>query len=285
MGRIHQENKKAILVYCKKEVIMNFHNKITASLSMATLLLTGCSVAQVAGPIEQASDPITGMEFVAVPGGCFQMGAQVGEGFDDEKPVHEVCVDGFSMGKYEVTQGEWEKVMGHNPSYPKNGGRYPVNQVMWIEAQKFIAKLNSQSGRQYRLPTEAEWEYAARSGAKTNYSWGNEIGENRANGGAIFKGSPLEELPLLPVGSFPANSWGLHDMHGNVFEWCSDWYDKSYYQDAPRQNPQGPSIGSDRVYRGGSWFRLPRVSERDHFSLYNSRSDIGFRLAFSSQGQ
>ena len=117
------------------------------------------------------TDPITGMELVYIPKGCFQMGSE--NGSDDEKPVHEVCVDGFWMGKYEVTQGQWKKIMGENPAHFQKGDDYPVEQVSWKDAQKFISKLNQQSGKKYRLPTEAEWEYAACAGTSYTYSGGN----------------------------------------------------------------------------------------------------------------
>ena len=122
------------------------------------------------------TDPTTGMEFVFVKGGCYQMGDTFGDGYSDEKPVHEVCVDDFYIGKYEVTQAQWEKVMGNNPSYFKNCDNCPVEQVSWNDIQEFINRLNSKAGgNKYRLPTEAEWEYAARSGEKREkYSGGDD---------------------------------------------------------------------------------------------------------------
>jgi formylglycine-generating enzyme len=297
MARIHQENKKAIMAYCKKEEIMNFHNKITVSLSMVTLLLTGCSVAQVAGPIEQASDPITGMEFVAIPGGCFQMGDLFGEGANDERSVHEVCVDGFFMGKYEVTQSEWEKVMGNNPSEFQKGPRYPVEQVSWDVVQDFIKKLNSQSGKQYRLPTEAEWEYAAREGGKkVRFGHGkNTIDRTEANFREwSLKDTTYDDLVLseryrqestVSVGTFQPNSLGLYDMSGNVLEFCSDWYrNEEYYRNSPRQNPQGPSTGTDHVFRGGAYLGSKddlRVTQR-FAGATPTTPFLGFRLVFSS---
>jgi formylglycine-generating enzyme required for sulfatase activity len=193
------------------------------------------------------TDPTTGMEFVEVPGGCFQMGDTFGDG-DDEKPVHEVCVGNFSIGKFEVTQGQWRKVMGSNPSrFSSCGDNCPVEMVTWNDVQSFISKLNSQSGNSYRLPTEAEWEYAARSGGKQEkYSGSNSID-------AVAWYANNSGSQTHPVGQKQANGLGIYDMSGNVWEWCSDWYGRSYYSSSPKDNPQGPSSGSDRVVRGGGW--------------------------------
>lgn len=236
------------------------------------------------------TDPTTGMEFVYVPGGRFQMGDTFSEGQDDEKPVHEVHVDGFYMGKYEVTQGEWEKVMGNNPSAFQKGSRYPVEQVSWDDVQKFISTLNEQSGKQYRLPTEAEWEYAARSGGG-NLKCGTSTGElNRklANYGKDYGGGGDASdgyEKTAPVGSYPANALGLYDMNGNVWEWVNDRYEK--YSDSPQKNPKGPlsSNFTNRVIRGDSWTDMPRsVRAADRFRClpgYVSGS-LGFRLALAS---
>lgn len=204
------------------------------------------------------TEPVTGMEFVWVPGGCFQMGSPVGEEqrISDEGPQHKVCLDGFYMGRKEVTQGQWQKIMGNNPSHFKSGGNYPVEQVSWDDAQDFIRKQNSRTGKQFRLPTEAEWEYAARAGTSTPFAFGSTIATDQVNFGHYSYGKPPNELlreMTTPVGSFRANGFGLYDMHGNVWEWCQDWYAADYYYSSPRHNPQGPSSGSYRVLRGGSW--------------------------------
>lgn len=225
------------------------------------------------------TDPVTGMEFVWVKGDCYQMGSNDGD--FDEKPVHEVCVDDFWMGKYEVTQGQY-KVMtkrflwsGGNPSHFKKGDTYPVEQVSWNDVQDYITNLNKKSGKHYRLPTEAEWEYAARSGGKNEkYAGGNNV-----DAVAWYRSNSGDKTH--PVGQKLANGLGLHDMSGNVWEWCQDWYDGSYYSNGPRNNPQGPSIGSSRVSRGGWWLDSPRFlrsanryNNSPEFSDYN----LGFRL-------
>ena len=221
------------------------------------------------------SDPTTGMEFVNVPGGCFQMGDTFGDGDSDEKPMHEVCVSDFAVGKYEVTQGEWRRIMGNNPSrYNRCGDNCPVEQVSWDDAQEFIKKLNSQSGRSYRLPTEAEWEYAARSGGRNEkYSGGGNVdylawyGRN--------SGSKTRD-----VGQKQPNGLGIFDMSGNVYEWVLDW--KGKYPGDRQQDPQGPPNGDSRVRRGGDWWIGSggvRAANRVGGSPGSGSSYLGFRLA------
>ncbi len=165
----------------------------------------------------------------------------------DEKPVHKVCVDGFWMGKYEVTQGQWQKIMGNNPARFKKGSNYPVEYVSWENCRSFIDKLNGRSLKTFRLPTEAEWEYACRSGGRDEkYAGGNDLG--RAAWYSSNSGPSTHA-----VGGKAANGLGLYDMNGNVWEWCLDWYGKNYYSSSPTNNPQGSSSGSLRVNRGGSW--------------------------------
>ncbi len=215
-------------------------------------------------------DPVTGMEFVWVPEGCFEMGSN--EGQSDEKPVHEVCVDGFWMGKYEVTQGEWERVMGDNPAWVK-GDDHPVEHVSWDDAQSFINKLNNKGQGGFRLPTEAEWEYACRSGGRQEkYCGGNDV--DRVAWYASNSGGETH-----PVGQKAANGLDLYDMSGNVWEWVSDRYDINYYRNSPKDNPQGPSAGAIRVLRGGSWFNSP-AHVRAAFRGNDSPGDRGFNLGF-----
>jgi formylglycine-generating enzyme required for sulfatase activity/class 3 adenylate cyclase len=220
-------------------------------------------------------EPTTGMEFVWVEGGCFQMGDTLGDGDTDEKPVHEVCVDSFGMSRYEVTQGQWQKIMGNNPSGFTKGNNYPVEKVSWDDTQDFIRKLNSHTGRSFRLPTEAEWEYAARSGGKKEkYAGGSDVdrlGWYDGNSGGSTH----------PVGTKEPNDLGLYDMSGNVWEWSSDWYGENYYQQSPRNNPQGPSSGSFRVIRDGCWNGSPwlaRSANRDRFRPGYRLDNLGFRL-------
>ena len=224
------------------------------------------------------TDPVTGMEFVFVKGGCFQMGDTFGDGEANEKPVHDVCVGDFYLGVYEVTQAQWKRVMGSNPSYFKKGGNYPVEQVSWNDAQGFIERLSRQAGRKYRLPTEAEWEYAARSGGKREKYAGtsgkNELGDYAwytSNSGGSTR----------PAGQKKPNGLGLYDMGGNVWEWCADWYTEGYYRNSPKNNPTGPDAGQFRVLRGGSWFDNARNVRASYRYGYNPSDgdDSGFRLA------
>ena len=224
------------------------------------------------------TDQTTGMEFIWVEAGCYQMGDIFDGGFSDEKPVHEVCVDGFYLGKYEVTQGQWLAVMAHNPSNFKNGDNYPVEKVNWDDAQVFIRTLNQLSGKTFRLPTEAEWEYAARSGGKEEkYSGGDQLKPV-----AWYNKNSDEQSH--PVGTKQANGLGIYDMSGNVAEWCQDWYSNKYYSISPRNNPQGPTTSLDRVPRGGSWYDI-KVDLRNTFRYGLNpglRYDmIGFRLVLS----
>jgi sulfatase modifying factor 1 len=226
---------------------------------------------------ETYTEPISGMEFILVRGGCYQMGSNL-TAF--EGPVHEVCVDDFYLAKYEMTQTQWTKILGRHFSYFK-GNLRPVERTTWDDTQSFIRQLNNRSGLEYRLPTEAEWEYAARGG-----------GEDKLYAGA----SDEESLPRFAwhvvnskrqthmVGMKKPNSIGLHDMSGNVWEWCSDWYDDSYYANSPRNNPQGPDTGTYRVIRGGEWelpAGLTRTTYREAAKPHIRRNDIGFRLALS----
>jgi len=217
---------------------------------------------------------------VFVKGGCFQMGNTFGDGDSNEKPVHEVCVDGFYMAKYEVTQKEWQEVMGNSPSYFKGCDNCPVEQVIWNDAQEYINKLNQKTGKRYRLPTEAEWEYAARSGGKSEkYSGDNDIDTVAWHG--YNSGGKTQ-----PVGAKQPNGIGIYDMTGNVWEWVQDWYDSDYYKNSPKDNPKGAGSGQYRVLRGGSWSSIPwdlRASYRLWYEPTGRDYDIGFRLLLPAQ--
>ena len=217
---------------------------------------------------------------VYVAGGTFTMGASSEQGSDadeDEKPAHRVTVSSFSIGKYEVTQEEWQTVMGSNPSSFK-GAKRPVENVSWNDCQEFIRKLNQLTGMWFRLPTEAEWEYAARGGNKSlGYKY---TGSNNYGNVAWYDDNSNRQTH--DVGQKQPNELGLYDMSGNVWEWCQDWYDGNYYSSSPQTNPMGPYSGLDRVRRGGSWFnsaRYCRVSLRYINNPSSRYNHLGLRLA------
>jgi len=266
-------------------------------------------------PVEKT---VKGMTLILIPGGTFDMGDTIGDGEPDEQPVHSVTLSDFYMGKTEVTVGQfrqfveatgfqtdaekqgwawawtgskWEKVEGaswRNPGFAQ-GDDHPVVNVNWYDANEFCKWAGC------RLPTEAEWEYAARNkGQAITYSWGNakpagNQGGNVADESArkkfpdwtSFKGYDDGYIFTAPVARFDANELGLFDMTGNVWEWCFDWYDASYYQNSPDNNPQGPASGTARVIRGGSWNsdeRNCRLSFRGWSSPSVKHVDFGFRV-------
>jgi formylglycine-generating enzyme required for sulfatase activity len=224
----------------------------------------------------------TGMIFVK--GGCFYMGDTFGDGVEMERPVHEVCVDDFLIGMFEVTQREWQEVMGENPSRFKGcGDDCPVEMVSWNEVQGYIMRLNSKTGRIYRLPTEAEWEYAARSGGKRE-KWPGTSNISELEKYAWY--SRTSGNKTLPVGQKEPNGLGLYDMSGNVWEWVQDNFDKDYYKYSPKDNPTGPSSGETRVLRGGNWGTDPwglRATTRFGYNPAYGRDSGGFRLSLSAQ--
>ncbi|MFO0819469.1 MAG: SUMF1/EgtB/PvdO family nonheme iron enzyme [Pirellulales bacterium] len=246
-----------------------------------------------------------GMKLAYIPPGEFQMGSPATEaGRREEEFLHRVRITrGFHLGVYEVTQGEYEQVMGTNPSWFSRSGdgktsvsgqdtsRFPVEDVSWEDAVDFCRKLSAlpaerAAARSYRLPTEAEWEYACRAGTMTPFFWGGVLNGDRANCdgsnpyGTAVKGAYLERTTR--VGSYAANAWGLHDMHGNVLEWCSDWSGYEYYRTSPAADPAGPSTGSFRCIRGGCFgFTAGDVRCANRGGLvpsYRSLS-LGFRVA------
>ena len=267
-------------------------------------------------------------EMVFIKGGTFRMGSNEGE--DDEKPVHPVTVSDFWLGKYEVSVAEFEKFIsetGYQTDAEKDDGSYflmgsklekkagvnwrcdaqgnvrksselnhPVIHVSWNDAVAYCDWLSKKTGQNYRLPTEAEWEYAARSGGKNyKHAWGNFGPEGRKGGNiadeslkriysnwTIWEGYDDGYVYTAPVGSYEPNELGLYDMTGNVWEWCQDWYDGKYYKNSPQFDPKGPSSGTFRVLRGGSWFSQPiivRCSYRSGNVPDGRVSSGGFRLA------
>ncbi|MCY2940015.1 MAG: formylglycine-generating enzyme family protein [Planctomycetota bacterium] len=236
-----------------------------------------------------------GMEFASIPAGKFLMGSpETEKERNPNETQHEVTLtQGFLMGVHEVTQAQYKQVMGKNPSQFK-GATLPVETVSYDEALAFCKKLSDlpaekAAGRKYRLPTEAEWEYACRAGTSTPFHFGNELNGTQANCdgnnpyGTTKKGPCLEKTS--PVGSYPANAWGLYDMHGNVWEWCADRYGN--YPEGPVTDPSGSKGGSNCVLRGGCWNRGAANcrSARRYWSDPSDRDfGYGFRLALSSSG-
>ena len=213
---------------------------------------------------------------VYVPGGTFTMGATSEQGSDawnDEKPTHSVMLSSYYIGQTEVTQALWTAVMGNNPSYFKGDSR-PVENVSWNDCQTFISRLNAKTGKQFRLPTEAEWECAARGGQSGGSKY---AGSDNISNVAWYDDNSGGETHNVATKS--PNGLGIYDMSGNVREWCQDWYGN--YSSSSQTNPKGPSNGANRVYRGGSWLfnaGLCRVSIRFNFTPSYSCNDLGLRL-------
>ena len=220
-------------------------------------------------------------KMIAVEGGTFLMGSPASdtEAYDDEKPQHEVTLSNYYIGETEVTQELWEAVMGSNPSYLE-GVKLPVENVSWYDCQAFIGKLNAQTGKTFRLPTEAEWEYAARGGKKSKgyiYSGSNSIGDV-----AWYLDNSGETTH--EVGTKQANELGIYDMSGNVYEWCQDWYGETYYENSSTTDPQGPASGTYCVLRGGSWTsfaRYCRVAFRRGYNPVSGNGSYGLRLVLA----
>ena len=254
-----------------------------------TLAVTQNGVTPTPTPASQdRTFTVGGVTFkmIAVEGGTFTMGGtseQGSDAYDNERPTHSVTLSSYSIGETEVTQALWQAVMGSNPSY-FSGSNKPVECVSWDDCQDFIRKLNALTGENFRLPTEAEWEYAARGGNKSRgykYAGSNTLGNvawywdnipSQSSGSAGY-GTQV-------VATKSPNELGLYDMSGNVWEWCQDWYDS--YSSGSQTNPTGPSWGSDRVLRGGCWgfsARSCRVSIRDCYAPDSRHNDLGLRLA------
>lgn len=241
--------------------------------------LTGSGMALADGEpdaLETFVSPSTQMEFVKIPAGCYAMGDD--QGYAYERPAHRVCVGSFFLGRYEVTQKQWGLLMEENRSRFL-GENLPVQRVSWEDAREFIRRLNEREGTdRYRLPTEAEWERAARAGTQTRYYWGDEID----NAYVWFYGSA--GFTMHPVGTRRPNAFGLYDMLGSVWEWVSDWYDSKYYSISPRDNPTGPATGRMRVRRGGSIANLStyvRCASRYRDRPGKRHYILGFRVARS----
>ena len=222
-------------------------------------------------------------EMVYVEGGTFRMGAteeQWKDAYDDKKPVHPVTLSSYLIGKHEVTQALWEEVMGSNSSENEQGGDYPVDNVSWFDCQEFVKKLNARTGMKFRLPTEAEWEYAARGGDRSKgYKYAGS--DNLDEVGWYYDNS---DKHTHPVGLKKPNELGLYDMSGNVWEWCQDWYND--YTAEARTNPAGPQSGKwgSRVLRGGSYGYYAgdcRVSIRSDYAPGSGLDSFGLRVVLS----
>ncbi len=243
-------------------MIHAFHLKLSVLMAIASVLMAGC---QQKPKETQSAEVVTtdsGVEMVVIPAGSFRMGSD--QGMPDEKPVHEVQIGSFWMDRHEVTQDQFAKYQLPDPSHFKGEG-HPLDQINWTDAALYCNERSLAEGLEpcydeetwtcnfaangYRLPTEAEWEYACRAGADSAYSFGNS--ESGLNDYAWFGDNAGGTTH--PVGQKKPNSWGLYDMHGNVAEWCNDRYGESYYASSPATNPRGPAEGGERVLRGGAW--------------------------------
>lgn len=234
------------------------------------------------------TDPYTGMEFRYIEAGTFMMGSPSQEvGREENEVQHKVTISkSYFIGKYEVTQAEWGAVMGNKLIRFNDCSNCPVEKISWEDAQEFIRKLNANVLQgNYRLPTEAEWEYAVRAGTATAFFGGNNVTTEQVNYDGNYpydgnsKGKYLRKT--TPVGSYDPNAWGLYDMHGNVWEWCSDWY--GAYSDGIVTDPKGVSSGVYRVYRGGSWLSTAgacRSANRNYGSPEGNRNLVGLRLVY-----
>ncbi|HEY7308234.1 MAG TPA: formylglycine-generating enzyme family protein [Gemmataceae bacterium] len=283
--------------------------RILACLSASCLIALGSAHSQ--DDTKEITNSIE-MKLVSIPAGKFVMGSPAGEaerGVGEDQ--HEVAITRpFYLGVYPVTQRQYLKVMGKNPSFfqTKNGGslEHPVEQVRWGEAGEFCKRLSAlteekKAGRTYRLPSEAEWEYACRAGTTTTFNVGDALSSKQANFNGNFPYGRAEKGPFLgktaKVGSYPANAWGLYDMHGNVLQWCNDWYDPDYYKKSPKDNPKGPekgvvstTFGSNFfvVVRGGFWLdegRGCRSARRFRLQQSEPYRWTGFRVACDVAGK
>jgi formylglycine-generating enzyme required for sulfatase activity len=293
---------------------------MTPAARLLPLLVLCVGLALRPGPGRSAPAPARGKHFtnsvgiklVRIPAGRFMMGSPASEfGRDsDEGPLHEVEISrSFFLGVYTVTQDQYRKVTGKNPSHfsPGGGGQaavhglntgdFPVERVSWNDAVAFCKELSARpgeraAGRVYRLPSEAEWEYACRAGTKTPFHYGKSLSSRQANFNGNFPYGGAARGPHLNrpcrVGSYKPNKWGLYDMHGNVWQWCADIYYPRYYEGSPRRDPAGPKAGTSRVIRGGSWThhaRPCRAAYRVGFSPTGTGSYIGFRVACDVGGR
>jgi formylglycine-generating enzyme required for sulfatase activity len=247
-----------------------------------------------------------GMTLARIPSGTFIMGSPADEKHRQaDEAQHEVAITKpFYLGVFEVTQGQYTKIMGNNPSHfsASGGGKqqvqerdtsgYPVERVSWVDAVEFCKKLSAKEDKTYRLPTEAEWEYACRAGTKSVFHAGNDFHSYLANINGLSYSSYGKETSgpfyrcTVKVGEYKRNDFGLYDMHGNVQEWCADWYADDYYKKSPKNDPAGPAEGTERVLRGGGWpssAKACRSAARNHLAPTEKTYTIGFRVVLEAK--
>jgi formylglycine-generating enzyme required for sulfatase activity len=271
-----------ILAFTEHGVTVEDKSDATDAGFYKTPAATNHAVAEASFRADSYTDTETGMELVLVKGGCYLMGDTFGDGYGNEKPVHEVCLDDYYIGKFKVTQGQWKTLRGNNPSYFKScGDNCPVENVSWDDVQEFIRILNQRTGKTYRLLTEAEWEYAARSGGKRE-KWAGTSSKSELGDYAWYNGNSGGQTH--PVGQKKPNGIGIYDMSGNVWEWVQDTYRSDAYSYHDRNNPIYTGRGAGHVFRGGSWYYNPRgvrATFRNHRTpvIIIRHHNIGFRLA------
>jgi formylglycine-generating enzyme required for sulfatase activity len=263
---------------------MELKNKLLLVVMIMFSLVVGCRKKTVnygpPSPRKAVTNSI-GMNLVYIHLGDFMMGSPDSEKdrFNHEGPQHKVKISrGLWMGIYEVTQAQYQSVMGTNPSCFK-GDNLPVETVSWDDAVEFCRRLSQKEDKTYRLPTEAEWEYACRAGTTTRFYYGDDLDESKLGEYAWYGSN--SDGKTHPVGQKKSNAFGLYDMHGNVWEWCQDWYDEKYYSNKPEVDPPGPASGQYRVLRGGNWSGNAldcRVADRVNDSLSSRDNGIGFRV-------
>lgn len=245
--------------------------------------------------IPTIKEPILGMEFVHIPSGSFLMGNH--EFNDNSKSKHKVIISkDFWLGRTEVTQAQWQKIMGNKEIHPKkpspfrnSNPNYPIVSISYFDVERFLERLNELSDKyQFRLPTEAEWEYACRAGTTTPFSYGLYLSDTLANYNAKIPSKYSKTGNYLghpePVGRYASNEWGLYDMHGNVWEWVSDWY--GLYSKEEVTDPKGPKYGKEKVIRGGSWYFGAENAMSSHRRVHEPKLwgfSIGFRIVCEKQ--
>ncbi|MDE0867234.1 MAG: formylglycine-generating enzyme family protein, partial [Rubripirellula sp.] len=264
---------------------------------LAVVVICGSDISAETPPTATRATPVKlaestnsiGMKLKLIPAGTFTMGDANGD--SDETPHQVTLTKPFKLGIHEVTQSQYEQVMGSNPSQDK-GTDNPVENVNWTGAVNFCRRLSAlpaekAAGNLYRLPTEAQWEYACRAGTTTRYSFGDDEFDGRSGLGEYAWWRGNIDGKSHPVGSKQPNAWGLYDMHGNVWEWCQDWYDEDYYESSPTSDPTGPSEGSYRVIRGGWYNSADHCRSAGRGRARNSPSSrrglLGFRVVRSSE--